>query len=232
MGFLKVEYRDIAKMLASALPVKDEEFSLKVEEHIETIRKMPIESKNALKVAFIFSRKVPREEREDLFQDIALAVFTAKAKDEKLAYTIARFDWLNWWKKYTIRQHTSLDSVMQSDNGDGQTLGELLVGEVEFENKLNGEMDGARLWDKIPEHIKPIIETRLMGKAITAPKRKVGRPKVEEPLIGKHRVAFSRYLRKEAYKLLPENINQSEGESQLAMLNRWLKTEGYKLVLN
>ena len=55
----------------------------------------------ALKVAYVFSRKVPRQEREDLYQDIALAVFKAKTKDERLAYAIARCDWRNWWRRHT-----------------------------------------------------------------------------------------------------------------------------------
>ncbi|MBU1067010.1 hypothetical protein KKE60_04455 [Patescibacteria group bacterium] len=231
MDYLKVTYRDIAKMLASAIPVEGEEFGLRVEANLEAIKAMPIEAKTALKVAYVFSRKVPREEREDLFQDLALAVFKAKTKDEKLAYTIARLDWLNWWKRYKIRQHTSLDSVIEDTEGNPTTLADMLVGEVEFETKVNGKMDADLLWSKLPEHIKPLVLKKLEGKALTAPSRKVGRPKVEQPMIGKHRVEYSRWLRKEAYKLLPEDTNRLEGESELSRLNRWLKSEGYKLVL-
>ncbi len=168
---LDIEYRDIAKMLASALPVEGEEFGLKVEDYLRTIKALSSECKTSLKVAYIFSRKVPREEREDLFQDIALAVFKAKTSEEKLAYTIARFDWLDWWRKYTIRQHTSLDSIVESDEGNPVTLGELLVGEVEFEFKMDGKLDAERLWDKLPDTIKPIITQRLIGKALTSSER-------------------------------------------------------------
>lgn len=170
-GYLKVTYRDIAKMLASALPVEGEEFGLKVNDYLEAIKVLSAECKTALKVAYIFSRKVPREEREDLFQDIALAVFKAKTSDEKLAYTIARFDWLNWWKRYKIRQHTNLDSVVEDSEGNPVTLGELLVGEVEFENKMCGKLEAERIWNKLPEHIKPIVNNRLIGKALTSSER-------------------------------------------------------------
>lgn len=170
--YIKVEYRDIAKMLASALPVEGEEFGRKVEEYLEAIKAMPVEAKTALKVAYIFSHKVPREEREDMFQDLALACFKAKVKDEKLAYAIARCDWLDWWSKYKIRQHTSLDSVVEDSEGNATTLAELLVGEMEFETKMDGQLDGERIWDKLPADIKPLVAKRLMGKALTVTERK------------------------------------------------------------
>lgn len=183
-----VTHRDIAKMLASALPVQGHEYSLKVEEYIKAIRAMSSENKTALKMAYIFSRKVPREEREDMFQDLALALFKAQTKDERLAYTIARCDWKDWYKKYMIRQHFSLDTVTEDSDGNPVTMAELIVGEVEFENKVNGKLDAERLWNKIPEHLKPIINSRLIGKA----------------------------------------LNSSERNK----LNRWVKSDGYKLLLN
>ncbi|HUT68172.1 MAG TPA: hypothetical protein VMW86_06445 [Dehalococcoidales bacterium] len=86
----KVTYRNISKMLSSALPVEGEDFREKVEVNLKTIKSLSTEAKNALKMAYIFSRKVPRQEREDLFQELALAVLKARTKDEKLAYAIAR----------------------------------------------------------------------------------------------------------------------------------------------
>jgi hypothetical protein len=170
-SYSKVEYRDIAKMLSSALPVEGEEFGNKVEEYIGAIKALPREAKLAMKVGYIFSRKVPREEREDLFQDIALALFKVKAKDERLAYAIGRCDWQDFWRKYTIRQHFSLDSIVEDDEGNPVTFAELLVGEVEFERKMNGKLDAERIWDKLPENIKPIVYQRLIGKALTKSER-------------------------------------------------------------
>ena len=170
-NYLKVTYRDISKMLASALPVEGEEFGLKVEDNLKAIKSLPSEAKVALKSAFIFSRKVPKEEREDLFQEIALAVFKAKITDEKLAYAIARCDWQDWWRKYKIRQHCSLDSVVNDDSGNPVTLAELIVGEVEFENKVNGKIEGDRIWNLLPIDIKPIVNKRLLGQALTNKER-------------------------------------------------------------
>ena len=60
-SYIQVTYRDIAKMLSSALPVEGEGFGDKVEEYLETIKALPREAKLALKVGYIFSRKVPRQ---------------------------------------------------------------------------------------------------------------------------------------------------------------------------
>ena len=170
-SYMKVEYRDIAKMLCKALPVEGEEFREHVETCLDVIKSMPTSSKLALKSAYIFSRKVPKQEREDFFQDIALAVLKTQATDERLAYAVARCDWQNWWSKYKIREHYSLDSVV--DDGEGHTIpyGELIVGEVEFERKLNGDMDGQSLYDGLPYWIKTIVDKRLLGKSITGGER-------------------------------------------------------------
>ena len=184
--YIEITHRDIAKMLCSALPVQDEAFGEKVEEYLAVINAMPKEAKIALKVAYVFSRKVPREEREDLFQDLALAVFKAKTKDERLAYAIARCDWMDWWKKYKIRQHYSIDSVINDEEGNAVTLADMLVGEVEFERKVNGKLDAERLWTLIPDRIRPLINKRLIGK----------------PLTNVERSAMSKYVKKDGYKLL------------------------------
>ena len=184
--YIEVTYRDIAKMMSSAHPVEGEEFSLKVSETLEAIKSLPQEAKIALKVAYVFSRKVPRQEREDLYQDIALAVFKAKTKDERLAYAIARCDWKNWWRQFKVRQHLSLDSVTEDNDGNPVTLAELLVGECEFELKMDGKMDAQRIWDRLPYYIKPMVQNRLLGKA----------------LINTERAALSYYIRKQGTQLL------------------------------
>ena len=169
--YIEITYRDIAKMLASALPIDGDDFGRQVNDNLEVIKRLPLEAKHALKVAFVFSRKVPRHEREDLFQDIALAVLKLKTKDERLAYAIARCDWQDWWRKYSIRQHYSLDSITEDGEGNPVTMAELLVGEVEFERKINGKLDAERIWAKLPLDIRPIVFKRLIGKALNASER-------------------------------------------------------------
>lgn len=181
-----ITYRDIAIMLVKVMPVEGEEFSDKVEEYLKIIKALPTTAKLALRSAYIFGSKVPRQEREDLFQDIALAILKAQVEDERLAYAIARCDWKDWWKKYTIRQHYSLDSVTENGDGDPVTLGELIVGEAEFERKMNGKLDAQIIWQKLPGYIKPIIQTRLLGKAVNQTDRQ----------------RLNRWIKKEGYQLL------------------------------
>jgi len=166
-----ITYRNIAIMLVKALPVEGTQFTDKVNEYLKVIKAMPREHKAALKAAYIFSRKVPREEREDLFQELALTLLKAKTKEDRLAYAIARCDWRNWWQKYKIRQHYSLDTVIDQGDGDPITLGETLIGEIEFEHKMDGKIDGDRLWQKLPGNIKAIVSKRLIGKALNNTER-------------------------------------------------------------
>ncbi len=227
--YLNVTYRDIAKMLATALPVEGEDFRECVESNLEAVKAMPAEAKTALKVAYVFSRKVPREEREDMFQDLALTLFKAKTREEKLAYAIARCDWLDWWKKQysklvltcgysgkpldrhyssctvsgkpsksckdcpyagKVRELVSIDTVIEDTEGNATTLANMLVGEVEFERKLNGKMDAERMFDKLPADIKPLIERRLMGQPLTK---------------SAERMRIKRWVKAEGYKLLLAN---------------------------
>ena len=187
--YLQVTYRDIAKMMAAALPIDGEEFGEKVNIYLDAIKAMPTQSKQALKCAYVFSRKVPRQDREDMFQELALALLQAKAEDERLNYAIARRDWQNWWQKYMTRQHFmagSLNDTVFNSDGEEVELAELVVGEVEFERKMDGHLDAQRIWDKLADSIKPIITKRLLGKALNQNERQT----------------LSRYVRKYGHALI------------------------------
>jgi hypothetical protein len=164
-----ITYRHVAIMLSSGLPIEGEEFRERVEANLEAIKALPAEQKTALKMAYIFSRKVPREERKDLFQDLALALFKARTKDDKLAYAIARCDWINWWKKFKIRQHYSLDTIVEDEDGNPKQLAELVIGEVDFERKIDGKIDAETLWRKLDDFpaIKHLVKQRLLGQTLT-----------------------------------------------------------------
>lgn len=181
-----ITYRHIAIMLAKALPIEGAAFQNRVEANLAEIKKLPQTAKVALKSAYIFSQKVPREERQDLFQDIALAVLKARTSEERLAYAIARCDWKDWWKKYKTRQNYSLDSVIDNSEGDPATLGELIIGESEFELKMNGKLDAQRIWNRLPANIKSIVQKRLLS----------------QPLLGAERVTLHRWVKNTGYQLL------------------------------
>lgn len=162
-----ITFRHVAIMLASALPIEGEDFRAHVEANLKAIKALPQEHKTALKMAYIFSRKVPRQEREDLFQELALTLFEAGKTEERLAYAIARCDWRDWWKKYRIRQHFSLDSVVEDEDGNPATMGDLLVGESEFELKMDGKLDAYRIWNKLPDKLKKVVRARLLGQMVS-----------------------------------------------------------------
>jgi hypothetical protein len=115
-----------------------------------------------------------------------LNLFKARTGDEKLAYAIARCDWKNWFAKYQIRQHYSLDSVIEDEDGNETTLAETIVGECEFENKMDGKLDGERIWNKLPAMIKPIVRKRLLGRALSNTERST----------------LNRWIKREGYQLL------------------------------
>jgi len=161
-------------MLASALPIEGDEFRTMVEENLLQIKLLFASHKSALKCAYIFSRKVPSQEREDLFQELTLTLLEKKTKDERLAYAIARCDWKDWWKRYKLHSQFysgSLNDIVEGEDGSKVELGELLVGEVDFERRIIGDLDGKALFDRLPEAIKPIVTKRLIGRALTDSER-------------------------------------------------------------
>jgi hypothetical protein len=172
MEYTETTYRSIAKSMASHSGAVEEEYGLQVEQTLQAIMELPQCDQYALKSAYVFSRKVPKEEREDLFQELFLNLYKSKAQDEKLCYAIARCDWKDWWKKYKVRSHYSLDeSVSENESGNAETIGDLLVNEIRFETMVDGKLDAEYLWNKLPASVKPIITKRLQSKALTSNER-------------------------------------------------------------
>ena len=174
-------------MLASALQVEGEEFSEHVESYLKEIDKLPSDDRRALKYAFIFSRKAPHQEREDLYQELAIKLLEARPCSDKLAYAIARCDWKDFWKAFKIRSNYNWESIERiADAEDGGGYGEdaidrqvyhsaLLDGQIEIERKTDAKI----LWDMLPKQIQAIVNKRLEGHALT----------------GAERVAMCRYMK-------------------------------------
>ena len=76
--------------------------------------------------------------------------------------------------------------MVDDTDGNPITLAEMLVGETEFERKINGKLDAEAMFDKLPDTIKPIIEKRLIGKALNSSERN----------------KLNRYVKKDGYKLI------------------------------
>ena len=190
MEYTELQYRTIAKQFCAHSGAENQEYGVLVEETLNAILNLPQADKYALKCAYIFSRKVPKFEREDLFQELFLNLYKSRAQDEKLCYAIARCDWVDWWKKYKIRSHYSLDeSIAQDESGNPQTLGDLLVNEIRFEYLVDGKLDAEYIYNRLPAHIKPIVTKRLQS----------------NPLTSNERVALHRFVHGQGTNLLLEN---------------------------
>lgn len=173
---IKIEYRTIAKMLCRNLPLTERDFTIAVEDSLKAIKRLDSKAKLALKMAYIFSRKVPMTEREDLFQDLALKLLESKRQDEKLSYAIARCDWQDWWKAFRVRSNfnwESLNSEREDDDGNTAELGDLIVGECEFEAKIADSIDANKVYNSLPKNIQTIVMQRLQGIGLKTSKDKM-----------------------------------------------------------
>jgi hypothetical protein len=198
---INVQYHEIAKMFCGALPIaklatgkrgndtNQDAYGEHVRAITQAIKSLPIGARLALKSAYIFSSKVPREDREDMFQELALAVLTVGTDSEKFAYTIARQDWRNWWAKYYTRSNyyggSLNETVTDSDNNEVELV-QLLSGTIEYERKYDGDIDGQSIYRQLPATIRPIVDKRLVGMALNAAERQ----------------ALSRYVRKHGASLI------------------------------
>jgi len=204
----KATYQQVSKAMLGDGFNRDDSFIELVKETAKQIEHLGVNAKLAIEAGYIFSRKVPREERQDVFQELVTAILDSGTEDAAFAYTIARRDWQNWWAKYQLHsqyyQGYLSDTITNSD-GEETELAELLVGEVEFENKQIDKLDSERLWHQIPTEIQQLVTKRLQGKPLGAPRsRKAGQPKNSSTL----------------------------NNTERSRLNRWVKTEGYKLLIN
>lgn len=205
-----VENHKLAKVLAGGTGQfsDDDQFINLVANTSKGIDKLDINAKLAIQTAYIFSRKVPANERQDLFQELVTAVLASGTEKLAFAYTIARRDWQNWYKTFKLHsQYYSgyLSETITNSDGEETELAELLVGEVEFERRNIDKLDSQSLWHQIPADIQKLVVKRLQGKPLGVSRnRKGGRPKQSQTL---------------------DNTERSR-------LNRWIKSQGYKLLIN
>jgi hypothetical protein len=224
---LKVEYRDIARRLCQT-DADEPTYSDDLENTLAEVKRLPAQTRLSMRIAEFFSHRVPFEEREDCFQAFTSTLLDAGVTEERLAYTIIRHDWLNWWKAYKTKQHLDLDSSIQDEEGNATTLGDLLVGEVEYQYRVGVAVeddDAARyLWNQIPANIRPLVAKRLAGQNLTAPRTQ--REPIEAPLIGKHRKEYARFLRRGR-----PATGVVLGNTERQQFNRWIHANGASLIL-
>jgi DNA-directed RNA polymerase specialized sigma24 family protein len=204
----KATYQQIGKAAIAHSFENDDEFIELVKLTAQEFEKLQLNARLAIEAAYIFSRKVPVEERQDFFQELITAVLASGTENKAFAYTIARRDWQNWWASYKLHSQFHqgyLSETITNSEGEETELAELLVGEVEFEAKMIDKLDARQLWQQIPNNIQALVLKRLKGEPLGAPhKRKAGQPK----------------------------SNGTLNNTERQRLNRWVKTEGYKLLVN
>ncbi len=174
---MDVSYRSIAKLLARGMPIDRQDYSDIIEGYIKSIEAMPPEQQTALKASYIFSNLSREYERQDLFQELVaytldeLAKYEGRIADlEGFCYTVARHKWGDWWKKKKRRKgilnggFLSLNELVQNDDGQEVELQELIAGEIEFESKLNSELDSQAILNTLPDKVKAIVMKKLIGR--------------------------------------------------------------------
>lgn len=199
-------YQQIGKATIAPSFDDDQAFIDLVAYTAQEFGKLELNARLAIEVAYIFSRKVPIDERQDLFQELVVAVLDSGTEDKAFAYTIARRNWQHWWASYKLRSQFYqgyLSETIINSEGEETELAELLVGEVEFEAKMINKLDARRLWQQIPGEIQVLVVKRLQGKPLGVPhKRKAGQPQSGGSLNNTERQRLNRWVRTEGYKLL------------------------------
>ena len=166
---IKVTDRQIAKILVRALPLDDEELAGKVEEYTRAIEAMPQNQRLALRSAYIFASKVPKEEQEDMFQELATAILENGTNSEALAYTIAQNDFRDWIEKRQTRKRRlagSLNEVKADKDGHEVELIDTLIGEADFEDKVIARVEAQRIYRQLPHDIKLIVKKLYRGEKL------------------------------------------------------------------
>ena len=202
----KANYQQIAKAAINHSFADDGEYIELVKRTASAYEKLDINGQLAVEAAYVFSRKAPNHERQDLFQELLLAVIESGTENPAFAYTIARRDWQDFWKRLKLHSQYyegSMNEVITNAEGEETELAELLVGEVEFEAKQVDKLDASRLWRQIPKDIKRLVVKRLKGKPLGSPRnRGKGRPKSTGSLGNTERQRLNRWTKANAHLLV------------------------------
>jgi hypothetical protein len=187
----KVTSRDIAKMLIYALPIKlkPNEFLQCVEDTIKAIETMPKAARIALKMGYLFSSRVPRDDQQDFMQELTIKLIEIGCTDDKLAYSIARCDWVDWWRRYAKHNltFTSLEAMLEcrDDDQNEHIIADLAIGAMEYETrpscKAQRILESMRA-SKVGQRMLEIGSKRLSGEALS----------------GAERVALSNFIKRNA----------------------------------
>jgi hypothetical protein len=105
---VNTDTRKLAKALAKGLPVEGAAFGEHVDRIEHEVKALPKVRKTTLTLAYMFSAKVPRQERDDVSQEIILACLESGQTEESHLYIVARHTWAVWFKRWYTRQQYEL----------------------------------------------------------------------------------------------------------------------------
>jgi hypothetical protein len=105
---VNTDTRKLAKALAKGLPVEGAAFGEHVDRIEHEVKALPKVRKTTLTLAYMFSAKVPRQERDDVSQEIILACLESGQTEESHLYMVARHTWAVWFKRWYTRQQYEL----------------------------------------------------------------------------------------------------------------------------
>ena len=138
-----------------------------IKDHAQVLsRRLGVDQAALEKILAFWIVRYPNQEREDGLQSLTLALLENLPGTPGLAFAVCRGRNVDWWRAYSYRDHYSLDRALFYEDGSGVSLAEAMAGVVEWEFKIDGLIDGQRLWDKLPGRIQEIIRQRLLGQRL------------------------------------------------------------------
>jgi hypothetical protein len=165
----RVTARQVAKMLCHALATIDiEDYRNAVDTYMVTLESLTKSQLHALKLAYVFSRRCQPQERDDLYQEIALSVLEHGGDNCKLQYAIARNNWRsfihNYYRHGNYQGHSLNELIDDGDNNQVERV-DIIVGAGEYE--LISELDTKVIMDSLPRHVRDVVLKRMTGAIMT-----------------------------------------------------------------
>ena len=117
-------------------------------------------------------KKVPKEDRHDVLQDLACRALKYLPDTPGLLYSVFKGCIADWWKARSYRQHESLDVVVKNDEGRGMTLAKtLLDNSIPLDEFVCNSVWARELLSGIPGQVVRIAAKRVSGSPLANAER-------------------------------------------------------------
>lgn len=117
--------------------------------------------------------KIPYEEREDVAQELALKLLERQPHNVALAFIIAKGLVVDWWRSYKAKRlYGDADIAYGSELDDnGNELIATLVDNIEWQNRIDSELNAERIFNNLPPRVKQAVSKKLAGHRMTGAER-------------------------------------------------------------